>query len=220
MNWVSKFHIVLNSFLELTEGRIQIYWEYEKQRQSIARMYYRILTAAIVLGMGLPLLVVLFNYWRGSLTPDIWYIPMPGSFFYDITTSPGFELTYLWQMVTLIGIVRSYGAIDSLFMGLCIHIGAGYRDLCDMVLEIDVSSRILKTGVAHNDNLESISKQLPNLPQRLNEFVDFFVLMDEYELTLKINDPQNDLRPLFTDILMTWKESAAALYSRNSVEPF
>lgn len=40
--------------------------------------YYQILSGALVIGFTLPLIVVLFNYLRGTLTAEIWYLPFPG----------------------------------------------------------------------------------------------------------------------------------------------
>lgn len=161
--------------LEFHAGHAEIYQKMEKRCQLVTIIYYRFLTLAMIGGMTLPLLVVVFNYLRGTLTPDIWYIPMPGTYFYDFTTSPGFELTYLWQTVTLVGIMRSYGAIDSLFMGMCIHIGAGYRDVCATVIDIDQKAAGQAMKWLHASTDIGFDRRLR---QKLNKCVDLFADID------------------------------------------
>lgn len=108
-------------------------------------------------------------------------------YFYDADSSPGFELTYVWHTIALIGIIRSYGAIDSLFMTMCIHIGAGYMDLRNMILEIDVEdlARSTKHSETHSSvNMENdpngiTSKHFSELQIRTSKCVDFYSLMDE-----------------------------------------
>lgn len=107
------------------------------------------------------------------------------SYFYDSDSFPGFELTYVWHTITLIGIVRSYGAIDSLFMAMCIHIGAGYMDLCNMILEIDVGRLANKNPDIYNSlNIENDPNNLTakcstELLANIKKCIDFFALMDE-----------------------------------------
>lgn len=55
----------------------------------------------------------------------------------DSTKTPGFELSYIINIFAFTGLTLIVSSLDSLFLGLGIHIAAGLQDLQKMVINID-----------------------------------------------------------------------------------
>lgn len=55
----------------------------------------------------------------------------------DTESSPGYEISYIIQILAICGASLFLIVVDSLFVGVGLHIVAGYKDLQDMILKID-----------------------------------------------------------------------------------
>lgn len=179
-------------FIGVSQGRGRQYIEGERFCSHVTYIYHSILTVAIIMGLTLPLFVVLFNYMRDTLTPDIWYLPFPGVYFYDESKPLAFILTYILIIIQLIGIVRSYGAVDSLFVAMCIHVRAGYRDLHDMISGINYNrnNNVLYKEIGKNRSknytrtgeewsLDWPEKDKKILHEQIKECTDFYQFLTE-----------------------------------------
>lgn len=114
-------------------------------------------------------------------------------YFYDEMTNRNFILTYALILVELIAVVRGYGAVDSLFIAMTIHIKAGYEDLQDMIQDMDdihlsdnssiniKSFRIYKNVL----NTNRLNKQKIRLYGKIKEIADFYGFLTEYVQNLK-----------------------------------
>lgn len=57
--------------------------------------------------------------------------------FYDTASSPGFEITYLIGIFATFATGGVLSIIDTLFFGLTIHVSAMFKDLQDMINDVD-----------------------------------------------------------------------------------
>lgn len=104
----------------------------------------------------------------------IYFVIICFSYFYDVNSNVAFTLTYIGISISCAAIVRSFEAIDSLFIGMCIHARAGYIDLQDMILELD--EIIYKTTKFKDESVAaSTNKQLHEKMKKCIDFYDFLI---------------------------------------------
>lgn len=59
------------------------------------------------------------------------------SLFYDNTTSPGYEIDYTLIVVSVSAMVITVVGFDSLFIGIALNLEAGFKDLQEMIYDLD-----------------------------------------------------------------------------------
>lgn len=119
------------------------------------------------------------------------------SFFFDVTESPYFEIAYFVSAIGIPACANCIVAIDTIFMGLCLHTVALFKDLKSNISRVDrdtVSNKDFKKQMSflinyHNRILE-LMDQIESVFNRLffTQFVGtIFILCSQSYLATMVS---------------------------------
>lgn len=118
-------------------GRPKRFNDAEQELTVITSKYNWSLVMAGIAHNGGPLVILLVNYVRGTLEPEMWTHPFSGVYAFDHRTTPGYQFAYLMGIMYNLIVVLYYGANDMLFLGLCRYVVAYMECLADGYVEMD-----------------------------------------------------------------------------------
>lgn len=83
-------------------------------------------------------------------------------------------------VVQVIGVVRSFLAIDSVFIALCIHLRAGFHDLQDMITEIGDVTKPIGCNTPKQESPVGVPKRKRILLyKKIKECTEFYGFLTE-----------------------------------------
>lgn len=167
---------ILNEYspIEIANGRGRHYVAMDRQATLLSRIAFGWMFSSICsIALG-PLLLIIYRLASvGHLEPEDLRLPVQMALPYDLTSWPGYHLTYLGCIITIMCTGNSMVLMDCVFLGLCSHIIACQRDLQDMLRELDGPADAVVNRHGQREGEHMDKEQSRAVERRLTECVQF-----------------------------------------------